>query len=79
MCNSLIGSRAAVLEEKFRDTIGLPFRDVLSEEDIEAAVEAEGATYRERVFSPLRYDLGDAVSSPRCRSRLSQSGGPNFG
>jgi hypothetical protein len=47
-----IGSRTALLVEKFRNTIGLPFRDILSEVDIEAALQDTKAIYRKRLFSP---------------------------
>jgi hypothetical protein len=63
MSTPSIGSRSAFLVEKFRNSIGLPFRDLLSEADITSALRTEGATYRERLFSPLDYGLGLPVSS----------------
>jgi hypothetical protein len=58
-----IGNRVAFLVEQFRNSIGLPFRDLLSEADITSALRAKGATYRERLFSPLGYRLGIPVAS----------------
>ncbi|MCH8295105.1 IS4 family transposase, partial [Candidatus Poribacteria bacterium] len=39
--------------QKFAQSIGLPFADVLSESDIESALEDEGVTYRKRLFCPI--------------------------
>lgn len=70
MSTFCIGSRAAFLAEQFRNSIGLPFRDLLSEADIGAALQAEGAAYRERLFSPLRHDMGATVASVGRGSRM---------
>ena len=47
-----IGNPVAILRQKFAQSIGLPFADVLSESDIESALEDEGVTYRKRLFCP---------------------------
>lgn len=41
------------LEEKFAQERGLPFRNVLSAEEINEAIEAEGLQYRYRIFTPI--------------------------
>lgn len=64
MSSKSIGNRVAFLVEQFRNSIGLPFRDLLSEADITSDLRAEGATYRERLFSPLGHGLGLPVASP---------------
>ena len=48
-----IGNPVAILRQKFAQSIGLPFADVLSESDIESALEDEGVTYRKRLFCPI--------------------------
>ena len=48
-----IGNPVAILREKFAQSIGLPFADVLCESDIESALEDEGVTYRKRLFCPI--------------------------
>ncbi len=48
-----IGNPVAILRQKFSQSIGLPFTDVLCESDIESALEDEGITYRKRLFCPI--------------------------
>ena len=47
-----IGNCAETLVEKFSNSIGLPFRNLLTEEDIQSAVQATGVSWRERIYSP---------------------------
>jgi hypothetical protein len=48
-----IGNPVAILRQKFAQSIGLPFADVLSESDIEKALKEEGVSYRKWLFCPI--------------------------
>ena len=48
-----IGNRVAILREKFAQSIGLPFAEILTESEIEQSLEDEGVTYRKRLFCPI--------------------------
>ncbi|MCH8293436.1 IS4 family transposase [Candidatus Poribacteria bacterium] len=48
-----MGNRVAILREKFAQSIGLPFAEILTESEIEQALEDEGMTYRKRLFCPI--------------------------
>ena len=48
-----IGNRVAILREKFAQSIGLPFAEILPESEIEQALQDEGITYRKRLFCPI--------------------------
>ena len=48
-----IGNRVAILRYKFAQSIGLPFAEILTESEIEQALEDEGIAYRKRLFCPL--------------------------
>jgi hypothetical protein len=49
---SSIGRSIAVIKQKFSQSLGLPFQEVLPESLVDEALEAEGICYRERMFSP---------------------------
>ena len=42
----IIGNRVAILRQKFAQSIGLPFAEILTESEIEQALQDEGVTYR---------------------------------
>jgi len=48
-----IGNQVAILRGKFAQSIGLPFAEILTESEIEQALEDEGITYRKRLFCPI--------------------------
>ena len=48
-----IGNRVAILRYKFAQSIGLPFAEILTESEIEQALQDEGVTYRKRLFCPI--------------------------
>ena len=48
-----VGNCVAILRQKFVASIGLPFAEILSESEIEQALEDEGITYRKRLFCPI--------------------------
>ena len=48
-----IGNRVAILRYKFAQSIGLPFGEILTESEIEQALQDEGVTYRKRLFCPI--------------------------
>ena len=48
-----IGNRVAILRYKFAQSIGLPFGEILTESEIEQALQDEGVTYRKRLFCQI--------------------------
>ena len=48
-----IGNSVAILRGKFQQSTGLPFAEILTESEIEQALEDEGITYRKRFFCPI--------------------------
>lgn len=48
-----IGNPVAILRQKFAQSTGLPFAEILPESEIESALEDEGITYRKRLFCPI--------------------------
>ncbi len=48
-----IGNRVAILRQKFQQSIGLPFAEILCESEIEQALHDEGIIYRKRLFCPI--------------------------
>ena len=73
---SIIGSSVKRLRQKFAQSTGLPIREALSEADIEAALKAEGVTYRRCLFDPivtLWAFLSQVLDSDRsCRKAISR-------
>ncbi len=53
MTTSNISNRVQILFEKFTVSVGLPFRDLLPEATIEAALNALEIKYRRRLFDPF--------------------------
>lgn len=50
---STLPNRVQILKQKFTQSLGLPFRDLLSESSIQEALEAEKIKYRQRLFDPF--------------------------
>ena len=48
-----VSNRAQILRQKFANSLGLPFRDLLPECTIIEALTAENITYRIRLFDPF--------------------------
>ena len=46
-------NRAEVLKEKYQNSIGLPFSEVLSEAEIQAVLDTQGVTYRQVLYTPM--------------------------
>lgn len=46
-------NRVQILKQKFTQSFGLPFRDLLPESIIQAALDAEKVKYRRRLFDPI--------------------------
>ena len=46
-------NRVEILKQKFANSVGLPFRDLLPESMIIEALEAEKVKYRNRLFNPI--------------------------
>jgi hypothetical protein len=50
---SCINNHVAVLREKLSNSIGFPFREILTETMIQQALQDEGISYRERLHTPM--------------------------
>ncbi|MFQ5759022.1 MAG: IS4 family transposase [Candidatus Bathyarchaeia archaeon] len=50
---SCIINRVAVLREKLSNSIGFPFREILTETMIQRALQEEGISYRKRLYTPM--------------------------
>lgn len=48
-----ISNRVEILKQKFTDSLGLPFQDLLPESTIQSALNAENITYCKRLFDPF--------------------------
>ena len=46
-------NRAAILKQKFQDSLGLPFEQVLSEAVLQNELEAQGVSYRQTLYTPV--------------------------
>ena len=53
MTIATIPNRVKILKQKFTQSLGLPFRDLLPESTIFEALEAERIKYRQRLFDPF--------------------------
>ncbi len=53
MTTSNIPNRVQILKEKFTRRVGLPFRDLLPEATIQAALNTLEIKYRRRLFDPF--------------------------
>lgn len=48
-----MANRAAILKQKFQDSIGLPFERVLPEAVIQTVLEQQGVNYRQTLYTPV--------------------------
>jgi len=72
MTTSNIPNPVQILKEKFRASVGLPFRELLPEVTIQEALNALEIKYRRRLFDPF-VTLWTFLSQVlRCRQELSQ-------
>jgi hypothetical protein len=46
-------NRAEILKQKFQESIGLPFEQVLSEAVIQKTLKEQGVSYRQTVYNPI--------------------------
>lgn len=53
MSISTLPSRVQILKQKFTQSLGLPFQELLPESTIREALEAEKIKYRSRLFDPF--------------------------
>lgn len=53
MSTLTIPNRVQLLKQKFTNSLGLPFRELLPESIIQEALNAEKITYRKRLFDPF--------------------------
>jgi hypothetical protein len=50
---STMPNRVEILKQKFANSVGLPFEELLAEGSITEALEAEKVKYRNRLFNPI--------------------------
>ena len=48
-----MANRAAILKQKFQDSIGLPFERVLPEAVLQTVLEQQGVNYRQTLYTPV--------------------------
>ena len=48
------GHPVAILRQKFQQSIGLPFAEILPQSQIESALLEVGVSYRKHLFCPIR-------------------------
>ena len=76
MSISIIGSSTNRLRQKFSQSVGLPIREALPEDEIEAALEAEDIIYRRCLLDPvvtIWAFLSQVLDSDRsCRKAISR-------
>lgn len=53
MSNPTISNRVQTLKQKFTNSLGLPFQELLPESIIQEALDAENINYRKRLFDPF--------------------------
>ena len=46
-------NRAAILKQKFQDSLALPFEQVLTEAMIQQVLEQEQVSYRQTIYTPV--------------------------
>ena len=46
-------NRAEILKQKFQDSLGLPFEQILSESVLQTVLEAQGVSYRQTLYTPV--------------------------
>ena len=46
-------NRAAIIKQKFQDSLALPFEQVLSEAILENELETQGVSYRQTLYTPV--------------------------
>ena len=46
-------NRAAIIKQKFQDSLALPFEQVLSEAVIQTVLEEQGVSYRQTLYTPI--------------------------
>ncbi|MBE9113877.1 hypothetical protein IQ273_31390 [Nodosilinea sp. LEGE 07298] len=49
----MMPNRAEVLKEKYQNSTGLPFAEVLPEAEIQAVLDEAGITYRQVLYTPM--------------------------
>jgi hypothetical protein len=53
MTHTLLTKKVEILPEKFRQSVGLPFQDLLPATTMHQALQDEGVRYRQRLYTPL--------------------------
>lgn len=59
-------NRAEILQQKFHDSLALPFEQVLSEAVIQTVLEEQGVSYRGYAVHADCSGVGMDIPSPRC-------------
>lgn len=56
---------AEILKQKFINSLGLPFQEILPESVIASVLEQENVSYRDRFFKSIRHTVGISVPGAR--------------
>lgn len=56
---------AEILKQKFTNSLGLPFQEILPESVIASVLEQENVSYRDRFFKSVRDAVGISVPGTR--------------
>jgi hypothetical protein len=56
-------NRVEILKQRFANSVGLPFRELLPESSIKEVLKAEKVKYRNRLFQPNSDAVGISISS----------------
>lgn len=57
-----MANSAKILKQKFTNSIGLPFQEILPESFIASVLEQENVSYRDRFFKSVRNVMGIFVA-----------------
>jgi hypothetical protein len=72
-----VPNRAAILKQKFQDSLALPFEQVLPEAVIQQVLKEQGVSYRRTLYTPQSGGVGMDVASPRLGQKFKQCRQPN--
>ncbi len=53
MTTSTVPNRVEILKQKFRQSLGLPFQDILPESTIQQSIDELSIKYKRRLFDPF--------------------------
>jgi hypothetical protein len=65
MTITTVTNRVKILKEKFTQSLGLPFQNLLPESEIQKVMDELKIKYRQRLFDPNAHVVGFFISSFR--------------